>query len=73
MEDGMSEWISVRERLPPAGEDVLFFELCPRFGFKLSNDCNNHQWADRGYADKYGEYRDCFNVTHWMPLPESPK
>ena len=59
-----SKWISVKDRLPQVGLDVLFV-------------CENKQYGVGAYSDTY---RDFFsgqfsvkNVTHWMPLPQPPK
>lgn len=65
--DGLkaSEWISVKERLPKAGEDVIaylgegIFEIC----WTLKDGC----WETRD------SYLDMDAVTHWQPLPEPPK
>lgn len=54
------EWISVEERLPYAGEDVLVFcDGLIRIDFIGSSGV----WYE--HAPK--------QVTHWMPLPEAPK
>lgn len=60
-----TKWISVKERTPKAGEDVIaylgegIFEIC---------------WM---LKDGYWETRDSFlypdDVTHWQPLPQTPK
>lgn len=61
----MNEWISVKERLPEEGEDVLAY-----LGEGIFGIC----WL---LKDGYWETRDSFlypdDVTHWMPLPEPPK
>jgi hypothetical protein len=58
------EWVSVKDRLPDVGCDVLFM-------------CENKSYGVGAYSDTY---RDFFSgqfpvkgVTHWMPLPEPPK
>jgi hypothetical protein len=70
------EWISVDERLPAAGEHVLF---CTQdggpyvlYGYKASNDPDDGQWMDAATADSYGDLFAVCLVTHWMPLPEPP-
>ena len=59
-----SEWISVEDRLPDVGCDVLF-------------TCRSKEYGVGAYSDTY---KDFFmghfpvkGVTHWMPLPEPPK
>lgn len=60
----VQEWISVKDRLPDVGRDVLFV-------------CENKSYGVGAYSDTY---RDFFSgqfpvkgVTHWMPLPQPPK
>lgn len=61
------QWISVKERLPDEGIDVLMrFEQNMAVGFRL--ECDWCAYTDDGY------YTDCDSKpTHWMPLPEPPK
>ena len=60
-----TKWISVKERLPEVGEDVLAY-----LGEGIFGIC----WL---LKDGYWETRDSFlypdDVTHWQPLPEPPK
>jgi len=65
----MSEWISVKERLPEVFKDVL-----------IANKRGKHYDISKGwwtgtYFDRpaRGVYRRYKNVTHWMPIPEPPK
>ncbi len=65
----MADWISVKDRLPDRGADILAF---------MRNGAET-----RIVACNYGDnvWYDCVmncivafqNVTHWMPLPEPPK
>ena len=69
----MSEWISVKDRLPDEsqwGEDSEFITYCE----------NNHhhdpivtvlRYERSGWLDDNDRCWDLF-VTHWMPLPEPP-
>ena len=59
-----TEWISVNDRLPELGEDVL---VCNHWG-EVSTDM---VWINP--AGKMEFYFDGTNVTHWMPLPPAPK
>ena len=75
----MSEWISVKERLP--GKDGWYLVYAPGYwgnskiygldGLAYSNFKHN-------YKDHWGIERGTGRgwpgiVTHWMPLPEPPK
>ena len=57
----MSEWISVKERLPDTNEDVL---VCHRNGFININARLGSRWWLINERNP---------VTNWMPLPEPPK
>jgi len=65
----MSEWISVKDRLPEMGVSVLgmtkknpFCGYAPAVVVRLKNG-----WSQ----DALHEY--VTNVTHWMPLPAPPE
>lgn len=61
----MSEWISVKDRLPDANESVLcYFHYGPNFPAVI---CENE------YIGSGMWMADGSKVTHWMPLPEPPK
>lgn len=75
----MSDWISVKDRLPNKGDIVLAYcqkiigEIryvldCPTIAkIEWENiDCSNI--PDTDYFSVWAE-----NITHWMPLPEPPK
>ena len=58
----MSEWISVKERLPEKEAKVLTFGV---YGYSVN------------YRDRFsGKWRGVNGkpqwITHWMPLPEPP-
>lgn len=56
-------WISVKERLPGLGTDVLVYDNCTGvIGTAWRSDTG--QWLDGEGA--WGE------ITHWMPFPEPP-
>ena len=66
----MLEWISVNERLPENGHNVLF---CKKDG----NVSEGH-YERRAGLNMWCQYRwSCSipveKVTHWMPLPEPPE
>lgn len=66
----MSEWISVKERLPEGLEDVLVFAF---FHERWETMIGWHRKSDdRWYIyTSHGE-RWVSDVTHWMPKPKSP-
>ena len=67
------EWISVKERLPEEGTWVLCHLKGHSYGGKtqVCKFCSADKYKDRPYFD---HFRNGFPaVTHWMPLPESPK
>lgn len=75
----MSEWISVKDRLPDA--DGIYL-VCDRrlngvpwvhtAGFKKTSSswCESHGMY---YDDRYGRYREQDKFTHWLPMPEPPE
>jgi len=64
----MDDWISIEERLPEVGEEVIVNYpggvTCNKFRGKMPN--GSLDWR-RFIIDAEGE------VTHWRPLPEPPK
>jgi len=67
----MSEWISVKDKLPPRGEDVLVYWhrrciVC----YMASAKNGGHTWYDVAEQSWINEPEA---VTHWMFLPAPPK
>jgi hypothetical protein len=67
----MSEWISVNERLPAVGQDVLILiPVCGRY--------NIEGGTYKGDGQFYGAWcstrgKDCaYGVSHWMTAPGEP-
>lgn len=58
----MSEWISVKERLPERYERILTYD-------KYSGVREN--WLLQSYPCVSWSYG--FHVTHWTPLPPTPE
>lgn len=82
----MSEWISVKDRLPEKQGHYLVFTSINYW--KGGCNENNPNWfgTTKGYENTPTSVLDCFfdctgdwnrvcnhHVTHWMPLPEPPK
>jgi hypothetical protein len=63
------EWISVEDRLPEDGVDVLVY-VENNFIFTAS-----HQYVTGGgdYWHEFPPSDIVFKPTHWMPLPEPPE
>ena len=63
-------WVSVTERLPESGKNIL--------AYSRGGDFGQISWYDLGYFFN-GKFRlnnpldDDDKVTHWMPLPAPPK
>lgn len=55
------EWISVEERLPEPGVDVLAAYRDRHINMGTAGD----DWLEEDIEDG--------NITHWMPLPEAPR
>ena len=68
----MSEWISVKDRLPKDGIPVLAFVFDTiEVGYieTLTTDDYEFHWiGDHNYIDKGHRA-----ITHWMPLPKPPE
>lgn len=63
----MSDWISVKDRLPKAEEKVLAYEAAfdsMSIAFRLPDTEN--------YIND-GDFYTLDAVTHWMPLPKPPE
>lgn len=62
----VGSWISVNERLPEVGRVVLAFGTrSATTGMFQGVNKRNDLWWWKGHTIKH--------VSHWMPLPESPK
>lgn len=65
----MNEWISVNERLPKQGVDVLFYiPSAKQIDIGWLDDGSNGELCFVGTV--YG--CDLSDVSHWQPLPEPP-
>jgi len=73
----MSEWISVKERLPRSViNKVLVWtehdDLCGYIGFAHYEKYNGEEaWWDLEHGERFDKRG--WRVTYWMPLPEPPK
>ena len=64
----MSEWISVKERLPEVGERVLTLD---RRGNIRNRRLRTYLNGDNYFAPDGLEPGK--HITHWMPLPKPPE
>jgi hypothetical protein len=69
LESAQPKWISVEERLP---------EKSGRYLINLGNGWVEECWFDhleKRWEEEHGDYSEDVTeyVTHWMPLPNSPK
>ncbi len=72
----MSEWISVKDRLPEEGIPVIVCYLGYYDGMPCSDSlanikCGGWCWWEGYDCDNDEEIR--VDVTHWMMLPDPPK
>lgn len=65
----MSEWISVKDRLPKTDDYYLIYGLNDdmRLGYWSTKYNKFIAFDDDGY-----DY-ELYHITHWQPLPEPPK
>lgn len=73
----MSEWISVEDRLPDVGQQVLCLGIEP-FEDEEGNTSHRNVYdlgeiEKKGYSLAMYAYDFDAYATHWMPLPEPPK
>ena len=62
-------WISVKDRLPDVGKEVLTYGSD---GIKADSYAFQSTISDKPvFEGDHNEYN--YGVTHWMPLPEPPK
>lgn len=81
----MTDWISVKERLPPLGATVLLYQSWPKdTPFNCRADLlktENSIWKggliyDGTFVEYHYQYKKFATlkyVTHWMPLPMPPQ
>ena len=78
----MAEWISVKDRLPESGKDVLVFAVGKVNAFIEDTTIEITEYTNvslfpstvvrMGWRSPYLHFFDNYEITHWMPLPESP-
>ncbi len=66
MSDKIQQWISVKERLPEKGVDVLTVSKNEHESYYMVDSFVDGDWFLQGVGK-------ITQVTHWMPLPEPPE
>jgi hypothetical protein len=68
----VGDWISVEDELPSFGVDVLVYPIKMHLGdepvytgHRVKGDNFEYIWAGSIYTIR--------NITHWIPLPKTPK
>lgn len=82
----MSEWISVKDKLPTIGVWVLGWLFLPKNPPASGPVIGQYTGCERDEPESFGRVRmtkDCWwangiyyprgHFTHWMPLPDPPK
>ena len=67
----MADWISVHERMPDKGKEVLVYR-----GLHIGDMMNTYTYlGNNEWEDDYGYWSrtEDEGITHWMILPEPPK
>ena len=73
IENVRSQWISVEERLPELGKEVLICDIDDKRNYMDVWSLEYDEDGDVVWEGKNGEWYSRNEATHWMPLPEPPK
>lgn len=68
--DAMPKWISVEDRLPEIGDQVL---VTDDFGCVGTGTCDTFGYRRHISVDGCSQFGCIPTVKYWMPLPEPPK
>lgn len=66
------QWINIKDKLPKKNVEVLgALKGCDSGKYVLRPveyvHADDHEWESEGF-----EIANCWDVTHWMPMPEPP-
>lgn len=70
------QWVKCSDRLPEEGQTVICYRKVIVMGWYCKTYCPYEKKRKGFHCDWDGIIRSTFKtfpVTHWMPLPESPK
>ena len=72
----MTDWISVKDRLPPVNQNILFYngKKEVRYGFYRPEPSPVDNWAtpDSIWINDLS-YNEIGTASYWMPLPKPPR
>lgn len=71
MDKAVSEWISMKERLPEFGQWCLVFQRFENGDTQFEVDHYLNDELANNHPEKWA-YAENQTVTHWMPLPPPP-
>ena len=66
----LMEWISIKDRLPERGVEVLVTDGIHYMVTWCENTNDGVKWVDNYYTYVNVRFKE---VTHWMSLPEPPE
>lgn len=66
----MSEWISVKDRMPEEDTPVLTLD---KFGHIRDRELKRFHYGEMPALFRPDGLAPGRDITHWMPLPEPPK
>ena len=67
----MSEWISVKDRLPKVSKEVWVWVIYKRIKGRPRYETHTESWIENDGTWAVGSAKK-YEVTHWMPLPAPP-
>ena len=69
------EWISTEDKMPEDDEDVLVFAVGKEDPVMAitSYTHNMYGYNFEGWRSPWEYFHRNYTITHWMPLPDSPK
>lgn len=69
----MAEWISVKDRLPGDGQEVIAAVRSFNGGLLINGKTVVTRFTEKFGFDFFPTRENAFLVDYWMPLPEPPK